>query len=180
MYFLANVLLHFVVWNETFWPLRAPPAVLKMCVVLHSGAEKRRLGRGIYGFRAKWACWHANGASLDVRWAALRKMRNNAFFSCGVWRGKSEGIGFGKSVHHFFGGMVTGRLWRKFCLLLFCLRHKERAHQARPGVRTTLAAQQSRLADWVQPALGCAIEAKSFPHKDSSRKSRHCRTSWAS
>ena len=55
--------------------------------------------------------------------------------------------------------LMYRKTWRKFCFLLFCLRHKERAHPARPGVRTSPAAQQSRLADGVQPALGCASEA---------------------
>ena len=62
-------------------------------------------------------------------------------------------------------------MWRKFCFLLFLLRHKERAHQACPGVRTTQAAQQSRLADGAQ-ALAVPVRLKQpfVPHKDSSQK----------
>ena len=50
-------------------------------------------------------------------------------------------------------------MWRKFCFLLFFLRHKERAYQVRPGMRTTQAAQQSRLADGAQ-ALAVPVRLK--------------------
>ena len=46
-----------------------------------------------------------------------------------------------------------------------------------PGVRTTQAAQQSRLAEGAQ-ALAVPVRLKQpfVPYKDSSQRSRHCKT----
>ena len=146
----------------------------------NQAAAERRLCRR--------SCWLRNGSrTRTCGWscfvftegAALRKMRNNAFFSGDCYERKIGRSSIFELVHRFWGRNIFWWMWRKFCYLFFFLRHKEWVYQA-CLVRERLRRRNNAALLTSAVAKKPLREEATFTYKDSSRKSRHCRTNWAS